>query len=80
MKVLLIGSDVSYQHVDSDKLISLGVYPYYLFEGPIQQQKSPRNELFIKNLNLSEVQKVVEENKIDSLVCFNDNFLIETAK
>jgi biotin carboxylase len=80
MKVLLIGSHVSYQHVDSDKLISLGVYPYFLYEGPIPQQKSSRNALFIKNLKLSEVRKVVEENKIDSLVCFNDNFLIETAK
>ena len=36
--------------------------------------------VYYKSLAIDEISRIIETNKADAIVCFNDNFLIEAAQ
>lgn len=78
-KVLIIGAPFLYERVDTRLLMDSGLIPYFLYEGTKKAVLSDAS-LFINKLSFKDVLSLVQISGIDYLVCFNDNFLIESAK
>jgi biotin carboxylase len=76
---LCIGRPFILNEIDFALLKNINIEPILAYPkgiSPINKNKS----VFYKDLNISEISKIVEDHKIDAIICFNDNFLIETAQ
>ncbi|HHM2297787.1 TPA: acetyl-CoA carboxylase biotin carboxylase subunit family protein [Legionella anisa] len=76
---LLIGMPFTYKLVDFELLKNNDIEPTLAyFEGTetVGKEKS----VYYNSLCIDEIAKIIENNRVDAIVCFNDNFLIEAAK
>lgn len=78
-RVLIVGPPSLYNLVDIDVLKENGLYPFFTY---LKQHKNTIKNyaIFIDSLSYQEILAIVEKERIKFLVCFNDNFLIESAK
>ncbi|HAT9111962.1 TPA: hypothetical protein JBB41_16805, partial [Legionella pneumophila subsp. pneumophila] len=76
---LLIGMPFTYKLVDFELLKTNDIEPTLAyFEGT--ETVGKENSVYYNSLCIDEIAKIIENNRVDAIVCFNDNFLIEAAK
>jgi biotin carboxylase len=79
LSALCIGRPFILNEIDFELLKKLNIEPILVYpEGTaaLSQGKS----VFYKELSVDEISKITEEYKVDAIICFNDNFLIEAAQ
>jgi len=76
---LLIGSDLQYTQIDMSVLARHGISPLFLYVH--QLGSMPKSfSLVCDELSVDSVSEVVSNNNINSIVNFNDNFVLEASK
>lgn len=79
--VLIIGSPANYTDVDDVMLKEYEITPFYIYiEDSELRSSNKNNKLFISMLTEEVIREVVVAYKLDSIVCFNDLFLLKVAK
>lgn len=80
-RVLIIGSPLSYELVDDELIERNFIKAFYLYK-KTKNQKLLHSKLkvFVDELTIHQVKQIIMEYKIDSIVCFDDQFLLEAAK
>ena len=76
---LLIGLPFIYKVVDFDLLKNNNIEPILTYLEGVESIGEGKSAYY-KSLTIDEIAKIIECNKVDAIVCFNDNFLIEVAQ
>lgn len=76
---LLIGAPFLYQLVDYTLLEQHHIYPVLAYPETASPIASG-SPVFYDRLTIEAIGKIIEEQSIDSIICYNDNFIIESAK
>lgn len=75
---LLIGMPLTYKLIDFELLKNNDIEPILAYlEGT--ETIGIGTNVYYKSLVIDEISRIIETNKVDAIVCFNDNFLIEAA-
>lgn len=78
-KVLLIGSPLSYKLVDYELLRRENIEPILSYSRDMTLIPDGIS-VYYDTLSMSAMDQIIQEHKVQSLVCFNDNFLIQAAQ
>jgi hypothetical protein len=76
---LLIGMPFTYKLVDFELLKNNNIEPILAYLDGTETLNIGKS-VYYKSLVIDEIARIIETNRVDAIVCFNDNFLIETAK
>ncbi len=79
IRVLIIGAPFSYNLVDYELLKSNDIEPILSYCKGVQAL-AEGTSVYYDTLSLDEVARIIEDNGIQAIVCFNDNFLIQAAQ
>lgn len=79
--VLLIGQPISYGLVDDELLKKNDIFPLYTYKSD-SQEKISINEpaVFYEKLSIDAFETIIKQTRPNAIICFNDNFLIQTAQ
>jgi len=79
-KVLIIGNPIVYELVDDELLKKNQLDLYFVFKKTDRNKISnKRLNVFVESLVVGEIKKIILENNIDNIVCFDDQFLLNAA-
>jgi hypothetical protein len=76
---LLIGVPFTYKLIDFALLKRNNIEPILTYQKGTQTLCEGQSEYY-DSLHVEELGRIIESSKVDAIVCFNDNFLIEAAQ
>ncbi|MBV9576427.1 MAG: hypothetical protein JO149_07360 [Gammaproteobacteria bacterium] len=80
-RVLLIGAPFLYSLVDEEILQTHAITPIYSYKKNSHVNQTKHGiVVFYETLSAENLSTIITETKPDAIVCYNDNFLIQTAK
>ena len=76
---LLIGMPFTYKEIDFELLKSEQIEPILIYPKELEEIGEGK-PAYYTNLSIDELSRIIKQSQCDAIVCYNDNFLIESAQ